>query len=90
MADTKQGLLVDAFIGEGQSNLLAGEVALSASSAFRIENGAVVGRVKDVMIAGNAYEMLSTVDAVGSQQQDLGRWFVPFLRFPSLRVASKA
>ncbi len=89
LAETKQGLLVDGFIGEGQSNLLAGEVALNASSAFKIEDGAITGRVKDMMIAGNSYEMLATVDAVGDRQQDLGRWFMPFVRFPSLRIASQ-
>jgi PmbA protein len=89
LAGIKQGLLVDGFIGGGQSNLLAGEVTLNATSAFKIENGAIAGRVKDIMVAGNAYEMLSTVDAVGNSQQDLGRWFLPFVRFPSLRVASK-
>jgi PmbA protein len=89
LAETKQGLLIDGFIGEGQSNLLAGEVALNASSAFKIEDGTITGRVKDIMIAGNAYEMLTTVDAVGDRQQDLGRWFIPFVRFPSLRIASR-
>jgi len=89
LAEMKQGLLVDGFIGEGQSNLLAGEVALNASSAFKVADGAITGRVKDVMIAGNCYEMLATVDAVGDRQQDLGRWFLPFLRFPSLRIAAR-
>ncbi|UCG42010.1 MAG: TldD/PmbA family protein [candidate division WOR-3 bacterium] len=89
LAETKQGLVVDGFIGEGQSNLLAGEVALNASSAFKIEDGAISGRVKDIMIAGNSYEMLSTVDAVGDRQRDLGRWFIPFVRLPSLRIASR-
>lgn len=86
---TGSGLLVNWFVGGGQSNLLAGSVALNATSAFRFEKGEIIGRVKDVIIAGNAYEMLASVDLVGDETQDLGRWFLPWLRFPSLRVTAR-
>ncbi|HDQ99403.1 MAG TPA: TldD/PmbA family protein [candidate division WOR-3 bacterium] len=86
---TGSGLLVCQFVGGGQSNLLAGEVALNAISAYRFERGEITGRVKDAMVTGNVYEMLATVDLVGDEQRDLGRWFLPWLRFPSLRVVAR-
>jgi PmbA protein len=85
----REGLLVYDCIGGGQSNLLAGDVALNVSSGFRIENGAVTGRVKDAMIAGNVFEMFRTVEAVGDTERDLGTYFVPFVKFPALKVATR-
>ncbi|MFO7676481.1 MAG: metallopeptidase TldD-related protein [bacterium] len=89
IAATSDGLLVAGFVGDGQSNVLAGEVALNATSAFRIEGGELAGRVKDAMVAGNVYEMLASVDLVGAEVRDLGRQFLPWLRFPALRVATR-
>jgi len=89
LAGIDEGLLVYDCIGGGQSNVLAGDVALNISSGFRIGNGKVTGRVKDTMIAGNAYEMLNNVVAVGDTVRDLGSCFVPFLMFSDLKVATR-
>jgi PmbA protein len=85
----KAGLLVYECIGGGQSNVLAGDVAMNVSSAYRIENGKVAGRVKDAMIAGNVYEMFRNVAAVGETVRDLGTFHVPFVAFPGLKVATR-
>lgn len=89
LKDLKEGLIVYSFIGGGQSNLLAGEVTLNVSCGFKVENGAVVGRVKDVSIGGNVYEMFKDVLAVGNTQKDLGNAFLPFIAFSRLKVATK-
>jgi PmbA protein len=89
LAGISEGLLVYDCIGGGQSNVLAGDVAINVSSGFRIGNGKVTGRVKDTMIAGNAYEMLRNVEAVGNSVRDLGSYYAPFLMFPSLKVATR-
>jgi PmbA protein len=89
LAGISEGLLVYDCIGGGQSNVLAGDVALNVSSGFRIGNGKVTGRVKDTMIAGNVYEMFKNVAAVGNTFRDLGSYYVPFLMFPGLKVATR-
>ena len=89
IAEMATGLIVYDFIGGGQSNVLAGEVTLNVACGFRVEKGVVVGRVKDAGIAGNVYEMFQRVDAVGSTQRDLGSYFLPFVKFSSLKVATK-
>jgi len=89
IGEMDQGLVVHDVTGAGQSNLMAGEVAVNCSTALKVEGGKVVGRVKDAMLAGNIYEMLATVDRVGADQQDLGDSFLPFLRFPGLKVATR-
>jgi PmbA protein len=85
----RDGLLVYDCIGGRQSNVLAGDVTLNVSSGCKIENGAVAGRVKDAMIAGNVYEMFRNVEAVGDTERDLGTYFVPFVKFPALKVATR-
>jgi len=89
LAGIKEGLLVHDCIGAGQSNVLAGDVAVNVSSGFRVENGKLTGRVKDTMIAGNVYAMLAKVAAVGDTVRDLGRFHVPFLAFEGLKAAGK-
>jgi PmbA protein len=89
LAGISEGLLVFDCIGGGQSNVLAGDVAVNVSSGFRIGNGKVTGRVKDTMIAGNVYEMFRNVAAVGNTVRDLGSYYVPFLMFPGLKVATR-
>ena len=89
LAGIGEGLLVYDCIGGGQSNVLAGDVAINVSSGFRIGNGKVTGRVKDTMIAGNVYEMFKNVAAVGDTVRDLGSYYVPFLMFPGLKVATR-
>ncbi len=89
LAGTKDGLLVHDCIGGGQSNVLAGDVALNVSSGFRIGNGRLTGRVKDTMIAGNVYDMFKAVAAVGNAGRDLGSYYVPFLMFAGLKVATR-
>jgi len=89
LAGISEGLLVYDCIGGGQSNVLAGDVAVNVSSGFRIGNGKVTGRVKDTMIAGNVYEMFKNVAVVGDTVRDLGSYYVPFLMFPGLKVATR-
>jgi PmbA protein len=89
LAGIKDGLLVHDCLGGGQSNVLAGDVAVNVSSGFRIENGKLTGRVKDTMIAGNVYEMSRNVAAVGDTVRDLGLFHVPFLMFEGLKAATR-
>jgi PmbA protein len=85
----REGLLVYECIGGGQSNVLAGDVALNVSSGFRIVNGKAAGRVKDTVIAGNVYDMFKNVAAVGNTVRDLGAYHVPFVMFSGLKVATR-
>ncbi len=89
LCDVKEGLVVYGFIGGGQSNVLAGEVALNVACGFKVERGEVVGRVKDVSIAGNVYDFFKEVAGVGSTQRDLGDALLPFVFFSSMKVAAR-
>ncbi|MCD5415741.1 TldD/PmbA family protein, partial [Candidatus Bipolaricaulota bacterium] len=58
IAGIDEGILVESVLGLGQGNINAGEFSNNVAVAFKIENGKIVGRVKNTMIAGNSYTLL--------------------------------
>lgn len=74
----ERGLIVDQTLGSGQSNALAGEFSVNVSLGFLVENGRVVGRVKDCMVAGNVYELLKDhLEAISSEREWIGGAYAP-------------
>src|SRR5579871_5930535 len=64
------GLLVESVIGRGQGNTISGAFSNTVGIAYLVEKGEVVGRLKDVSIAGNAYEILKDgLGELGREQQ---------------------
>jgi PmbA protein len=89
--DIKEGLVVEFLIGAEQGNILNGDFSGNVLLGYKIENGEITGRVKDTMVAGNVYQILKRLEAIG----DESRWVEGFLLTPclycsSLSVASKA
>lgn len=66
------GLYVEQVLGAGQSNLLQGAIQINVHLGFLVRGGEIVGRVKDVMIAGNGYEALRQVVAIGGEAEMVG------------------
>lgn len=89
VAGMKEGLVVQSLLGAGQSDLLAGEVALAIAAGYKVENGQPVGIVKDAMFAGNVYEMLREVMAVGDKPENHGHLFAPFVALPAVTIAAR-
>ncbi len=76
----KEGVLVHQVMGLGQGNVISGEFSVNVHLGFKIENGEIVGRVKDVMLAGNTYDALNDIAAIGSQAE----WVPPGFSFGSI------
>jgi PmbA protein len=90
LADIKQGLYVDQVMGAWAGNALAGEFSGNVHLGYRIENGEIVGRVKDTMVAGNVFQALGDVAALGRELHWVGGSLrLPYLYLRSLGVASK-
>ncbi len=90
IADIKEGLVVEFLIGASQGNVLGGDFSGNVLLGYRVENGQIVGRVKDTMLSGNIYQVFKEITAVGSEP----RWQsaslqTPHLYCPSVSVASK-
>ncbi len=85
------GLVVDTVMGLGQGNVMAGDFSNNVSAAFLIQDGKMAGRVKNVMIAGNSYQLLKDhlIGLSDRSQWIYGRFRFPALALDGLHVASK-
>lgn len=86
-----EGLLVESVLGMGQTNVLAGSFSNSVQVAYRIRNGEIVGRVKDVSVAGNVYELLKLQLGGISQEREVtvGSQTLPYILIDDVSVAAK-
>jgi len=90
LADIQEGLLVDTPLGLGQGNVISGAFANTLGLAYKIERGEIVGRVKDVSIAGNVYDVLGDIAAVSRESEWVyGGIKLPYVFLPALNVVSK-
>ncbi|MGD0779487.1 MAG: TldD/PmbA family protein [Dehalococcoidales bacterium] len=90
VGDIKEGLVIEQLMGAEQGNILGGDFSGNVLLGFKIENGKIVGRVKDTMVSGNVYKILKDIAAIGSET----KWVSSFLQTPpfyckGLSVSSK-
>jgi PmbA protein len=90
IAGLDEGLIVDTLLGLGQGNIISGAFSNPLSLAFKIEKGRIVGRVKDVSIAGNVYDLMQNIAAVSRERQWVySSLCLPYLLLPEMNVVSK-
>jgi PmbA protein len=90
VSDIKEGLVIEQLMGAEQGNILGGDFSGNVLLGFKIENGKIVGRVKDTMVSGNIYKVLKEVAAIGSKPERVGGFVhTPPIYCPRLSVASK-
>ncbi len=58
ISQIKEGVIVEGVLGLGQGNIQSGAFSNNVATGFVIKDGQVVGRLKNTMIAGNAYQVL--------------------------------
>jgi PmbA protein len=94
VAGVQEGLLVHDFLGLGQGNPINGEFSVNVFLGYKIENGRIVGRVKDVMLAGNAYSALKDITAISRERDWVSgsfAWFsglFPYVQVGKLNVTA--
>ena len=85
-----EGLIVEQAIGAGQGNTLGGDFGGNVLLGYKVENGEIVGRVKDTMIAGNVFEVLGELLGIGQEARWVGGVLqTPPLYCPRVSVATK-
>jgi PmbA protein len=75
----KKGILVDQFIGLGQSNTLTGDFSAGLDLAYLIENGEITGRVKDCMLTDNIFKLLRGDIFMSSEREQIGSVLAPYV-----------
>lgn len=89
LSGLKRGLLIEAALGAGQSNVLAGAFSVNVELGFLVENGEIVGRVKDCMLAGNAFAAFNHIRDLSAETEWHGSAELPYVCFESLSVAGR-
>jgi PmbA protein len=95
IAGIEEGLLAHAFLGMGQGNPINGEFSVNVYLGYKIEQGKIVGRVKDVMLAGNAFDAIKDITAISKEREWISgpfTWIVglfPYLQIGKLSVTAK-
>ncbi|HDP36439.1 MAG TPA: TldD/PmbA family protein [Candidatus Atribacteria bacterium] len=88
--DISEGIVIDQVLGLGQGNIISGAFSNNVQLGYKIEKGKIVGRVKDVMIAGNAIEELKNIVALGNKAKWVeGKYKFPHIYLKSLSVSAK-
>ncbi len=87
--DIKEGLVVEQLMGASQTNVLGGDFSGNVLLGYKIENGEIVGRVKDTVVSGNVYEVLNRIVVVGSESRWVGSISTPPILCADLAVGSK-
>jgi PmbA protein len=85
----ERGVIVAGVMGAHSGNILNGDYSLGLSPGLWVENGEITGRVKDVMVAGNVYETMTNVVAVGDVAHDAPMGKFPAVLFDNVSVATK-
>jgi len=70
-----RGVIVYGALGAHSGNILNGDLSIGLNPGLYVENGKIVGRVKDGMMAGNIYEMLSKAIAVENKPHYTGSMY---------------
>jgi PmbA protein len=90
LADIKDGLVVEELMGASMGNVLGGDFSGNVLLGYRVQNGKLVGRVKDTMVTGNIYEVLKEVSAIGNKSRWVGGVVLtPHIYCPGLAVSTK-
>ena len=86
--DIQEGIVIDQTGGAWASNLMAGDISGNVQLGYKIERGEIVGRIKDTMFAGNIFEALTNIVAIGSEGQWMGNMQLPDLYLAQINFAA--
>jgi PmbA protein len=91
ISNIEEGLIIEQLMGAEQGNIMGGDFSGNVLLGYKIENGKIIGRVKNTMIAGNVYKILKDIAAMSKE----GKWvdgylYTPYIFCHNISVASKA
>lgn len=90
-----KGIIIEGALGAHSGNIPNGDYSVGVNPGLYVENGEIIGRVKDAMVAGNIYETLKYVIDIGDTLHpsfiglgDYNAW-VPAILFDNITIATK-
>lgn len=82
------GLIVDQMLGGGAG--ISGEFSVNVDLGYRVQNGQIIGRVKDTMVSGNVYTALKQLIELGGDADWNGSCRTPSLTVEGLSVTGRS
>ena len=90
LGEMDRGVIVIGVLGAHSGNILNGDFSVGLSPGLYVENGEVVGRVGDGMVAGNVYDLMRNVAAIENRiHEPDGRALFPCVLFDDVSVTGK-
>jgi PmbA protein len=86
LCEVDDGLLVSYLQGAHSSNPVSGEFSVVATPAWKIRKGKIEHATQGVMLAGNIFELLKNVAALGCNERKMGQLVAPWLLVENVRV----
>jgi len=81
------GLVVDQMLGGG--NGISGDFSINIDLGYRVQNGQIIGRIKDTMVAGNVYTVLKQLVKLGGDADWNGSCYTPSLIVEGLSTTGR-
>ena len=85
--DIKRGIVVNRF--SGNTDFTSGDFSGVVKGGYYIENGEIIKPIREVMIAGNLYEILHNLTHVSSKLNGFSNCFTPHLAFGGISITGK-
>jgi PmbA protein len=87
--EVNDGLIIYYLQGAHSSNPVSGEFSVVATPAWKIRKGEIAHATRGVMLAGNIFEVLKNVSAVGNNERKMGQLIAPWVLVENVRVIGK-
>ncbi len=89
VGEVEEGLIVYGVQGAHSSNPESGEFSVVVTPAWKIEGGEVAYAVRDVMLAGVFFDVLSNVSALGNNVRKRGQLVAPWIRVENVKAVGR-
>lgn len=84
-----RGIIIEGALGAHSGNIPNGDLSIGANPALYVENGEILGQIKDVMVACNIYELFKNVVDVSDTLYYSYGGLMPAILFDNVSVATK-
>ncbi|AZR72892.1 hypothetical protein BBF96_05500 [Anoxybacter fermentans] len=85
--DIKRGILVNRF--SGNSDPISGDFSGVVKGGYYIENGEIVQPIREVMIAGNFYQMLNQISQLSNEVENFESSYTPYIQFEGVSITGR-
>jgi PmbA protein len=84
-----RGVLIAGVMGAHSGNILNGDFSIGLSPGLYVENGEVLGHIKDAMVAGNIFDTMNHIIELENTLHPASGGMFPAILFDGVSVATK-